>query len=385
LVQYNGYCRPEYAMNKTVPSDLATFNKVLKTEGHCARIYQSGDSAPTLLSYSRACALDDVVGVCQDPHGMKSTYESKLNKYTLASAYNRRQIVQGSVCFAVGALMFLAAAMIICNGKKLYPVAPKSSKARRAKSPKSPRSPGKGKKDKNELSPKVKKSKKSKFFGETSPTRKTANDDATADESLRSLERSPKYKPAMETSMKVVPKDIYLAPLPEGKPMSSSGSARSKSRDAPGGAAMAVPMSRAPSFAVNARNSNLEAGTEVDVAQDRPWAEPSLTGSSSRPISVNDAAATKPEDSGALGGIASWFSNSFEVPTGRENAVPAEVPLKRSSTTKSTEMRLPPLFLANTEEEEDEDEEEEGYENEPEKAKANKLRRFMALRRKTNN
>ena len=122
LANYNDdSCDPDSYSSSSVPTDLVSFNKVLKNDAQCAKIYSSGASAPELLESSRACALGDYVGACPDPYGMKSLYEHQFAKFASSSELDEWEYRLGYIMLTTGFLLMVTAIILVCSGKNTYP------------------------------------------------------------------------------------------------------------------------------------------------------------------------------------------------------------------------------------------------------------------------
>ena len=397
----NGVCRPENAKKSSIPSDLASFNTVLKSnDAKCVRIYSAadGDSAPGLLQYSRSCATSDVVGVCADPYGKKSAYERELAKATSPSALFRTQTMQASIMYVVGAVLFAAAALLAREGTKSYPIP--ASKARhssrrhrrrgsRTKSPRGGKERSSSRRDKKSSSNSPKKSK-----------RRSKHRDVEEEDVLSETEAAATSYREFQTPDKAFQQEDhgYLASLPsddadvqpEVVPIAAasenaSGRSRaSRAVDAPPGPA--IPLARSLSFASARSNIEVQAPVTDDDDDgndsehfDNEWG--SKPKSSSRSIRNGRSAKTaidversaahhhsSSNHDGLLGGLSSWLAN------GANNNNQSSSRGHRTAAA-SQDVIMSPSFLSETD----------GDESGPEssRTKGTKIRRFMAMRRKS--
>ena len=216
MMNYNGKCKPENAYGASVPSALATFNKVLKNDAQCAKIYSSGASAPELLENSRVCSLGDFVGVCPDPYGLKTSYERQMNKLAIPSSFYHKQIMQGSILFGVGGLLFALVGAILHYGNTRFPLPlgfkyVKKPDAVKEKASKSTDKTRKSRKDRG--SKKSKRSKKSQSFTDKH-TDKVSSDNATSREDFEAIKEVGYQQLVDDVEEELVPDDgVYLASL----------------------------------------------------------------------------------------------------------------------------------------------------------------------------
>ncbi|GKY98947.1 hypothetical protein MPSEU_000850500 [Mayamaea pseudoterrestris] len=387
VTDYNGgQCIPENAKTAWIPSALADFNTLLKDEAQCAKIYSAGDSAPTILSYSKACFLEDSIGACPDPYGKKTAYERDLSRVTYMSGSHRRDIRQGSIMMGVGAVFLLAAALLLHQGSKSYPIplgyrfvkkrksrGAKSPKSSRTKSPKSrtksPKSSEKSPREKKAVAPKSPKDDKS-----TRSKRRSKNDDVADGQDRVKVSKS-----VRSSKSEAARKNISLAPMAQEDWVKTRSRSLPVAAEAPPSPPAAL--DRSPSFASARSNIEVQAPdglAEYDYNDNEQFdneydAKPK--GRKSKHVSrssESDIQTRRHSSDRLLGGFGAWLGNGSTDAADRADASPNEI-----APAPSGDILLTPSFLAASD----------GDESGPDSQRSNtsKIRRLLAMRRKQNN
>jgi hypothetical protein len=128
LVTYDsGTCGYGTAVG-TIPSALATFNKVLNS-ATCVPIYtndgdNSNDNGLTLLYNAEACTVGDFAGACPDPFYKKTQYEWTMARALLgsnAADLFHKEVWLGTALLLLGILFAVASMCIIVYEKWIKP------------------------------------------------------------------------------------------------------------------------------------------------------------------------------------------------------------------------------------------------------------------------